>query len=81
MMHLIVELLSFIRNLPDKPCNKFYLSQCLFSACQYSHDYEFTEKQTAAMAWIVKSSPCPEWDTCKHGDNCIYGHVSPCMHC
>ena len=28
------------------------------------------------MAWIVKSSPCPEWDTCKHGDNCIYGHVN-----
>jgi hypothetical protein len=68
-------LLSFIRNLPEKPCNKFYLSQCLFSACQYSHEYEFSEKQVSAMAWIVKSSPCPEWDTCTHGENCIYGHV------
>jgi len=27
------------------------------------------------MAWIVKSSPCPEWDTCPHAENCIYGHV------
>lgn len=71
----VLELLSFVRNLPEKPCNKYYLSQCLFSACQYSHDYEFSEKQVSAMAWIVKSSPCPEWDTCKHGDNCIYGHV------
>jgi hypothetical protein len=70
-----VGMLSFIRNLPEKPCNKYYLSQCLFSECQYSHEYEFSEKQVAAMAWIVKSSPCPEWDTCKHGDNCIYGHV------
>ena len=27
------------------------------------------------MAWIVKSSPCPEWETCKNGEKCIYGHV------
>ena len=68
-------MLSFIRNLPEKPCNKYYLSQCLFPTCQYSHEYEFTDKQLSAMAWIVKSSPCPEWETCKNGEKCIYGHV------
>jgi len=74
-IYLMVGMLSFIRNLPEKPCNKYYLSQCLFPTCQYSHEYEFTDKQLSAMAWIVKSSPCPEWETCKNGEKCIYGHV------
>ncbi|KAN0126643.1 hypothetical protein V8E52_000283 [Russula decolorans] len=64
------------------PCNEYYLMQTCSKEgrCRYSHEYDLTDEQLAALANSAKQSPC--WflnnnRECPYGMSCCWGHVCP----